>query len=435
MPNAPSGPSRPSSGGDRSRAKPKAAKPTGRPADQSAGAIADDNFIQITSSEGTERRAQNTVTFAEKAGREQETEKSRKAARSAAASTPQSDSATVRVPRVPDSVQERFIQIGNKFHFPDGTEAFTHEGSRLTTRSENAVVIQGMVAIAREYSKGPVTVGGNDFFKKEAWFAASLAGLEVRGYQPTDFERERLARSLAARRGPGTPEAAPPPREERPAPKAPEADRAGESRSQGSELIVGRLVDHGAAPYGHDSKQPMSYFVRVETARGDREIWGVDLERAFRQSLSTPGIGDEIGVRAVGRQPVTVLAPKLDVQGRETGQAPLDTHRNQWIVERKDFLDERQRMAEVLRDTTLPAADAVRRHPELEGSYLQLQMGRALAERQFRDKAQREQFVDHLRAHIAQRIENGQPLEPVMLRGEERAVSPRSQDRDYQPTR
>ena len=341
---------------------------------------------------------------------------------------------------MPDSVQERFIQIGSKFHFPDGTEAFTHESNRLTTRSENSVVIQSMVAIARENGKGPVTVGGTEFFKKEAWFAASLAGLEVRGYQPTDFERERLVRALAARRVPGAQEASGPPpaaatAEERPVPKGAGEARTAEPRPPSSDLIVGRLVDHGAAPYGHDPKQPMSYFVRVETARGDREIWGVDLERAFRQSLSTPGIGDEIGVRSIGRQAVTVLATKLDAQGRESGQAPLDTHRNQWIVERKDFLDERQRMAEVLRDQSLSAADGARRHPELEGSYMQLQLGRALAEQQFRDKAQRDQFVDHLRAHIAQRIEFGQPLDPVMLRAEERTVAPRSQDRDFQPTR
>jgi len=409
----------------------KTAQPTAELRHTETGVRDENNFIQLVAPEGAARRSQSAATPAEKSGRKQEDDKSRKAGRRSA----QAAAASVRTLRVPDSVQERFIQIGNKFHFPDGTEAFTHEGNRLTTRSENAVVIQSMVAIAREQGSGPITVGGTEFFKKEAWFAASLAGLEVRGYQPTDFERERLARSLAARRSPGPPDAAAPPAAAPPAPKAPESGRPAEPRSQASDLIVGRLVDHGAAPYGHDPKQPMSYFVRVETARGDREIWGVDLERAFRQSLSTPGIGDEIGVRSVGRQPVTVLAPKLDALGRETGQAPIDTHRNQWIVERKDFLDVRQRMAQVLRDTTLAAVDAVRRFPELEGSHLQLQMGRALAEKQFRDTAQREQFVDHLRAHIAQRIEFGQPLEPVMLRGDERAAPPRSQDRNYHPTR
>ena len=203
----------------------------------------------------------------------------------------QAPSAQNRAWRVPDSVQERFIQIGNKFHFPDGTEAFTHHGNKLTTRSENAIVIQSMVAIAREAGRGEVTVSGTEFFKKEAWFAASLAGLDVRGYAPTEFERERLARALAARRGAPSSEA-------EPAVRAAEVSKGPvENRPAEGALIVGRLVDHGPAPYGHDPKQPMSYFVRVETEHGDREIWGVDLERAFRQSLSTPGIGDEIGLR------------------------------------------------------------------------------------------------------------------------------------------
>lgn len=434
MPKTPSSSSGSPSDSKRARAGRKPSQPVAPPTGPAAGTRDDDNFIQLTPSEGT-GRAQNTISLPTKSGREQEDERNRKEGRGPAGAAAQATKEVSRQLRVPDSVQERFIQIGNKFHFPDGAEAFTHDSNRLTTRSENSVVIQSMVAIARENGKGPITVGGTEFFKKEAWFAASLAGLEVRGYQPTDFERERLARSLAARRNPGPPEAAAGPAEARPAERAPESGAAASPRPQASDLIVGRLVDHGAAPYGHDPKQPMSYFVRVETARGDREIWGVDLERAFRQSLSTPGIGDEIGVRAVGRQPVTVLAAKLDAQGRETGQAPLDTHRNQWIVERKNFLDERQRMADVLRNAETPAADGIRRHPELEGSYMQLQMGRALAEQQFRDKAQREQFVDHLRAHIAQRIEFGQPLDPVMLRGEERTVAPRSQDRDFQPTR
>lgn len=176
--------------------------------------------------------------------------------------------------------------------------------------------------------------------------------------------------------------------------------------------------------------------MRIETERGDREIWGVDLERAFRHSLSTPGIGDVVGLRSIGKEAVTVLAAKTDAEGRQIGTEPLDTHRNQWIVERKSFLDERRKMAEALRNTSLSATDAIRRHPELEGSYLQLQMGGALADDRFRSKEQREQFVEHLRAHLAQRIEYGQPLEPVHLRAaEERTVQPRSQDRDYHPTR
>jgi putative DNA primase/helicase len=339
-------------------------------------------------------------------------------------------SASARAWRIPDSVQERFIQIGNKFHFPDGTEAFTHHGNRLTTRSENAIVIQSMVAIAHEAGRGEVTVGGTEFFRKEAWFAASLVGLAVRGYEPTEFERERLARAITARRGA-------PPSEARPeATVTPEAKEPAAGRSPDSALIVGKLVDHGPSQYAHDPKEPMSYFVRIETERGDREIWGVDLERAFRQSLSTPGIGDEIALRAVGKAAVTVLAAKRDAQGRDIGREPIETHRNQWIVERKSFLDERRELADIVRDPSVSASDAIKRHPELEGSYLQLQMGRALAERQYASDEHREQFVEHLREHVARRIELGQPLEPVHLRAiEARTPAPRSPDRDYNPTR
>jgi hypothetical protein len=162
----------------------------------------------------------------------------------------------------------------------------------------------------------------------------------------------------------------------------------------------------------------------------------VDLERAFRHSLSTPGIGDEIALRAVGKAPVNVLAAKRDDQGREIGREAIATHRNEWIVERTSFLDERRKLADIVRDTSISPADAIKRHPELEGSYLQLQMGRVLAERQYTSDEHREQFVGHLREHLARRIELGQPLEPVHLRPvEKRAPELRSPDRDYSPTR
>jgi putative DNA primase/helicase len=200
------------------------------------------------------------------------------------------------------------------------------------------------------------------------------------------------------------------------------------------ELIVGRLVDHGPARYQHTPNQPMSYYVRIETERGDREIWGVDLERAFRQSFSTPGIGQEVGVRAIGRDPVTVPSMKRDAEGREIGREELHTHRTQWSVESKEFLDRRREMADLFRDAAVGAADAIKKFPELEGSYLQLQIARAGLEGRIESRAASEQFVEHLRGHLAKAIQHGQALEPVRLkaRGEE---PEKTQERDYSPTR
>jgi hypothetical protein len=346
-------------------------------------------------------------------GKTKRDKKSRGPDRNSVEGAPKDESAASRRSRVPDSVQERFIQIGNNFYFPGGVEAFSRDGNRLTTRSENAIVIQSMVAIARAESEtGSVKVGGSDFFRKEAWFAASLAGLAVQGYSPTEFERERLVRAVAARSG------------AKPADLEPESQK--EKSLIGNELITGRLVDHGPAPYQHNPKEPMSYFVRIETEKGDRDIWGVDLERAFRHSLSNPGIGDAVGIRVLGKEPVTVIS-----QGRE-----LDAHRNQWSVERKEFLDQRRAMADVFRDASINAVEGTQRHSGLEGSYRTLEMGESHAQEQYKSQLHRTQFVEHLREYLAKSIEYGQPLEPARANTrEDQTPEPREPDRDYHPTR
>jgi hypothetical protein len=340
----------------------------------------------------------------------------------AAAGTPQEKARESRGTQVPDSVLERFIQIGNHFYFPGGVEAFSRRENELTTRSENAIVIQSMVAIAREESPtGVVKVGGTDFFKKEAWFAASLVGLQVEGYTPTEFERERLVGALARRAGK-------PPDPQAPAPK--------EKAVTPHELITGKLVDHGPAPYRHQPTEAMSYFVRIETEKGERDLWGVDLERAFRHSLSNPGIGDEVGIRILAKEAVTVLAAQRNASGQEIGREKLATHRNQWSVERKEFLEQRRDMASVFRDSSISAADGIKRHAELDGSYRMLEMGQTHAEEQYPSKLHRQQFVDHLREHLAKDIEYGQPLEPVRPRAqEERTSELHGPNRDHQPTR
>ena len=407
----------------RARAGRKTLQPTG----PAAGTRDDDNFIQLTPTEGA-GRPPNTISLPTKSGREQDDDRNRKEGRGPAGAAAPAMKEAPRQLRVPDSVQERFIQIGNKFHFPDGAEAFTHDSNRLTTRSENSVVIQSMVAIARENGKGPVTVGGTEFFKKEAWFAASLAGLVV-AISPLISSASAGAR-VAARRVRSTRAAV------RPGGTA-ERTRPSSGRSPRREPPAS--ATSSSVGWSTTALRPM---VTIRSSRCPiscawRRHAGIARSGAWTWSALSPVAQHARNRRRDRRarhrrQPVTVLAAKLDAQGGDrTGAA---RHPSQPMDRRaQDFLDERQRMAEVLRNTGAPPMAS--RHPELEGSYMQLQMGRALAEQQFRDKAQREQFVDHLRAHIAQRIEFGHPLDPVMLRGEERTVAPRSQDRDFQPTR
>lgn len=313
---------------------------------------------------------------------------------------------------VPAAVKQRFVQVGDTFFFPDGTRAFTDCGRKLTTPSENTEVVRSLISIAQARGWRDVTIEGSERFRKEAWFAAKLAGLDVRGYTPSELEQGQLIRRLA-RGASSDPEAAS--QELKRAQEREKEKDAGPGKREA--LITGTLLDHGQAHYRHDPNGPMSYFVRIETSRGEREIWGVDLERAFRESLTRPTIGDVVGLRAVGKEPVTVKSPKRDAGGKVIGERERLTHRNRWLVEQRDFFAARAHAARTLRDETVDPRDAVKLHPELAGTYVQLRAAE-LAARRIRDPEDQRTFVATVRRALADTVERGEPLTPVRLKGQ-----------------
>ena len=326
---------------------------------------------------------------------------------------------------MPQEIWQRFIGIGSRYYFPDGAPAFTDRGTKLTTPSENTEVVRTLVAIAQVRGWDRIAVTGSERFRKEAWFAAQRAGLDVRGYRASDVERAQLARSLAKHDAAlNAPESHAREREGSLRRRDAHARRGRDAahgktvaaRPPRGETFVGRLLEHGHDTYRHEPLQQSSYYVRLQTKEGEREIWGVDLERAVRQSLSAAKIGDEVIVRAVDRRPVTVPARRRDADGREIAAASLSTHRNSWIVERSDFLAARARAATIFRDPDVAPQEAVKRHPELQGSYLKLQAVKLGAERDLKDPRERARLVTRARALIAESIERGEPLDPVRLR-------------------
>jgi hypothetical protein len=256
---------------------------------------------------------------------------------------------------VPEEIAKRFVQVNNKYYFPDGARAFTDRGNRLTTLSENTEVIRSLVEIAKARAWQEITVRGTERFRKEVWRAASVAGLEVRGYRPSEFEQSREARTPAREtsaayaerqevdsisRGSVGEEARPHLSARGPAMRA--------------AMLIGKLVEHGRAPYNHDPHAGMSYFVKLETLRGIRVIWGVDLERAFKESLTKPEPGDEVGLKSVRQDAVTVKKPTLGADGQVSGEQSLNTHRNRWVIEKLNFFEARAAAAKNLNHRSSP---------------------------------------------------------------------------------
>jgi putative DNA primase/helicase len=211
-------------------------------------------------------------------------------------------------------------------------------------------------------------------------------------------------------------------------------------RARLGKLIVGRLQEHGRATYQFRPQESLSYFVKVLTNRGERILWGKDLERVIAASATRPQIGDLIGARRIGRQAVTITARQRDSAGRVVSQSEHHAHRNRWIVEKIAFFAERAKMARRVRDAQADVRRTVRSQPELMSTYLSLRGAQEIAERRIADPKDRERFLRLVREAIAGSIKQGEPLPTVRIRERQQSmaknpsVSP-VRKRDDGPTR
>ena len=102
------------------------------------------------------------------------------------------------------------------------------------------------------------------------------------------------------------------------------------ARLQGERLVVGTLVEHGKARYGHDEQAEQSYIVTVATAKGQKEVWGVDLARAMERSGAKTG--DAVALIQRAHERVTVPSPVKNQAGEVVGMARQPARRNRCDV-------------------------------------------------------------------------------------------------------
>ena len=213
---------------------------------------------------------------------------------------------------------------------------------------------------------------------------------------------------------------------------------SGPSRTRGGQLLVGRLTEHGRAPYQFRSGEDLSYYVKLLTSRGERTLWGKDLERAVSASETRPKVGDLVGARRVGRRAVTITARQRDPEGRVVRQEEHHAHRTRWVVEKVQFFAERVRLARQVRDEQADARESVRAHPELKSTFLSLRAAEAFAAQRIADPNDRARFLDLVRSAMAGSIRKGEPLPSVRLRDQRtrsEAKPPLSTPKREEPTR
>jgi len=202
-----------------------------------------------------------------------------------------------------------------------------------------------------------------------------------------------------------------------------------------SQLIVGRLKEHGPARYQFRPDQDLSYFARIVRTSGMKVLLGKDLERAIRAGETKPKVGDLIGARRVAREAVTIVDRRRDAEGNVLAQQEQHAHRTRWEVEKLKLFSERARRARLTRDEHLDMREAIRERPELRSTFLSLRAAEELAAKKITNPEDRERFLAMVREAIAASIQRGEPLPDINVRNNaSTAETHPKRDRD-EPTR
>ncbi|CAH0356066.1 LPD7 domain-containing protein [Aquabacterium sp. CECT 9606] len=330
-----------------------------------------------------------------KAGRGQQNEPDKTNDTARSADRPKDDDAEFVTP---EALRKRFLQAENKFYFRDEENklAFEDKGKRLATEHNDPEIARSMVELAEAKGWNSIKLKGTDEFKREVWLQASLKGMEVQGFQPRDVDLAKLEdlrkeTGRSADKGMNIIDQAPERarqadrqesrQESRSQSQAPAdiPDRAavvdehqrtlsdkqrqvidtvkaimrerGDSdkaismaaemaaeRFQNNRVYVGKMLDHGEAPYEHKKDNEPSYYVKLETSSGEKTVWGVDLKRALTEGKSQPG--DDVVIAYQGKQEVPVTVKERDAQGKVIGETQIMANRNTWDVRQLESLRE-----------------------------------------------------------------------------------------------
>ena len=165
------------------------------------------------------------------------------------------------------------------------------------------------------------------------------------------------------------------------------------NRARKTSTLTGTLIEHGPAPYRFDAAASPSYFAKVETSLGQRLVWGSDLAEAIQRSQSQVRIGDEIGLRRVGRRAVNVTVMDRDAEGKVTPH-PQVKQRTLWQVESTSWLASRDEIAHSFGRTDAVSRERESREPQVRDSVLALKAAELLAEQRLAGAQDRKRFVD-----------------------------------------
>ena len=290
--------------------------------------------------------------------------------------------------------------------------AFKATDDRLVTRIAATEVIRDMVSVAQHRQWEALQVRGSVEFRREAWLEANARGMDVKGYQPSEIDRQALAdrRGVWDRAQARTNDAEARSASDRPL----QADRLDYDKG-----VSGRLMEVGYGPYRNRPDAEPSTYVAIELDDGRRhQVWGVGVVADVADSGARPG--DRISLRRDNVVPVIRAIKSIDAATGIAGNEQRQMWRNVWSV----TVEARRA------DRPAAAHDS-----DLLASQSQIAVIHKLVERALpNDENARQNIMAFAKERIAQHLENGHSfsratvMEPVRDR-------PSKGDKEVSPTR
>ncbi len=178
--------------------------------------------------------------------------------------------------RIPDSVAAQYRTNGNeKYMLDPRTDKLAIDARSeniLKTRNNDKKTIKNMLAIAETNGWQNIRVKGSPEFKKEIWLQASLKGLEVQGYKPSEQDKKLLeTRKAQLERGINSIS-----KENNP--------------SQQVRQTSGKLMGYGVGVHPNNKEGKNTYYVDIQKSNGQTErLYGHGLRDAIIQSKAERG--------------------------------------------------------------------------------------------------------------------------------------------------
>lgn len=148
----------------------------------------------------------------------------------------------------------------------------------LKTRNNDAKTIKNMLEIAQNNGWQSIKLKGSNEFKREAWLQASLQGLEVKGYKPTEQDKKLLeTRQSHLERSTNSIT----------------NDTSNTHKSEREKPIheaTGKLVGYGIAVYPNSSNGSKTYYADIQDDKGNTQrLWGKGIQEALIHSNARQG--------------------------------------------------------------------------------------------------------------------------------------------------